>query len=108
MNLVENGIRFELIVFGYEYPDSQEIDDANWLVVGIKVTENNGISWEAKDSCLRTFELANLRDWLYSILNNRATRSSISFTENELAFRYEPEGKIDIVLDFNFHPTASL
>lgn len=104
MKIVDNSATFELSILGYEYPYSPNKDDANWLMVGINITDQNELSWSAKDNCLRTFELIKLKDWLYSIQNDMSSNSTISFTENELAFRYESPGIFKVVLDFNFHP----
>lgn len=104
MILFENGSHFELTVIGYEYPESQDVDDANWLIVRI-AAEYSGISWTAEDSCLRTFELVRLREWLESVKEGELIDSEIAFTENELGFRYESQsGVLAIILDFRFHP----
>lgn len=102
MKFTNNSSTLCLEILGYEYPNSHDKFDSNWLSVSVEVTAGNDY-WKAKDASLRTFELVNLRSWLLAIINENPISNEINFTENELAFRYE-YGKLIVILDFNFHP----
>ena len=96
---------FDMEIVGYEYQFSNDKYDANWLEVKISVS-HQGKQWSAQESCLRTFELTVLRDWLLSISDSGDFSASITFTENEIAFKYVG-GRFFVILDFNFHPSGS-
>lgn len=97
---------FLLRVLAYEFPGAKESDDANWLVVEIEAADAS-MSWSAKGAFLRAHELVALHKWLGTIASNNKVGSEISFTEGELAFRFEPENELIVVLDFEFHPKGS-
>lgn len=97
---------FLLRVLAYEFPGAKESDDANWLVVEIEAADGS-LSWCAKGAFLRTHELVALHKWLGTIASNKKVGSEVSFTEGELAFRFEPENELVVVLDFEFHPKGS-
>ncbi|RUM33321.1 MAG: hypothetical protein DSY50_08410 [Desulfobulbus sp.] len=103
MYLHNNSTHFLLKVEGYEYENALEEDDANWLTVSIIAGDASNSSWRARNSCLRTFELVNLREWIQSILKFPLESTSIAFTENELSFSYD-NNTLTVVLDFAFHP----
>lgn len=106
MKIIDEKQKFDLQIVGYENPNSVEKDDGNWLIVQVFVFLLAQGSWSAKRSCLRTFELVELRNWFQMLMNGMTNDSSIGFTENELAFRYEKTGVLSIVLDFYFHPSG--
>lgn len=95
---------FELDIQGYEFPSALDYDDANWLTVKIRA-EDPMNSWSAKDSCLLTYELDNLRSWVKTILEEACTNPTISFLEGEIAFGYDKNKDVlNVYLDFGFHP----
>lgn len=102
MFLRKGSTYFSLHIKGYEFQHASEKDDANWLIILIKACDDKQ-TWSANNSCLRTFELLDLKAWFEDILKNPLESKSISFTENELAFIYE-NMLLTVVLDFDFHP----
>ncbi|MBT3011098.1 MAG: hypothetical protein N0C84_23980 [Candidatus Thiodiazotropha taylori] len=95
---------FELDIERYEFDAALDYDDANWLVVKI-VGSDQQYQWSATDSCLLTYELKELYDWVSSLGSLIGETSSISFLEGELGFEFEKTtNELSIVLNFNFHP----
>jgi len=104
MILRQQGNTFKLDIVGYEYPNSDEYYDANWIVVKIDVVDG-GNHWSAEDKCLQTYELADLVDWLNGVKLHDTNEQGISFLESEISFRVADDyNKLQVVLDFNFHP----
>ena len=90
-----------LEVSNYEFPElPNNYDDANWLTVHLQATDYD-VDWEAFDSCLLTYELAMMRDWLLSI--DLEKQSELTFLEGELWLRYLNR-ELYVYLDFAFHP----
>lgn len=83
-----DGSEFELRVVGYQFPqEGDEVEDANWLQIRIRVTGQGG-SWEATDPILQTREVARLAGWLDDIADRRLTRwPTVEFTEPNLSFK---------------------
>jgi hypothetical protein len=106
MKLLSDNNNFELTVQGYEFPNSNDRYDANWLKIEMKATTGE-MSWRAVESCLRTFELVELKDWFTCIATGDTKNKSIEFTENELSFRLKNQDELLVVLDFAFHPNGS-
>lgn len=76
----------KMIIVGYEFPQSfNNVDDANWLNVQFKVKHPKG-DWEKIDSCLETFELKLLIDWLENIKLGNEIESNLYFIEPCLEF----------------------
>lgn len=104
MILRAKGKRFEMEVLGYELPSAIGYDDANWLNIKIRASDQYQ-SWEASDNCLLTYELIELKQWLERISEGKKVDSHISFLEGELAFEVNNDNNELIVeLNFNFHP----
>ena len=103
IELFDRGNKFKLDVQSYEFPGSKDELDANWLVVGIEVDQNGGISWSERGPYLRTCELVGFLGWLKSLHGN-VEASRIEFIEGELAFEYTDDMRLGVILDFNFHP----
>ncbi|WP_431287697.1 WapI family immunity protein [Roseateles chitinivorans] len=96
---------FSLDVLAYEFPLASDKYDANWLQVRIRA-QTDSSSWTASSACLLTWELVRLRHW-FSVLTT-GVGATISFIENELAFRFDREsGKLVVVLDYALHPNES-
>jgi hypothetical protein len=107
LKIKDKGLSFVMNVQGYEYPNAMDYHDANWLVVKIKSNDQSN-SWEAKDSCLLTYELEELKNWLISIDEGVDVSPDIKFTEGELSFYFDKDKYILTAgLDFNFHPKGS-
>nr|BFD41362.1 hypothetical protein FFPRI1PSEUD_28610 [Pseudomonas sp. FFPRI_1] len=103
IDICDENKRFSLEVCSYEFPSASDSDDANWLLVEVQVEDGEGVSWSAKEACLRTFELVELLDWFRSVLVGRLEKG-IYFTEGELAFSYLADKILCVSLDFGFHP----
>lgn len=103
MYLQEDSTFFSLKIEGYEYEHPLEEDDANWLTVSIKACDDVNLGWCACNSCLRTFEIVDLRVWIEGIIKFPLESTSIAFTENELSFSYD-NNILTVALDFDFHP----
>lgn len=106
MQLSNKRNKFEVNILGYEFPNSRDKHDANWLSVRMTAGIDD-LSWGAVDSCLRTYELAELRDWFESLVTDRTTIENICFTENELGFSLNNDNEILVKLDFGFHPNGN-
>ena len=96
MTLSDNNRKFKLDIIGREFESGTSYHDCNWLTVKIEVID--GIyNWIAKDNCLLSYELESLRLWIEKIAFSEGRRidySEITFTENELAFRYDRDGNV--------------
>jgi len=68
-----------LTILGYQFPDSDDYFDANWLVVRADVRNDDG-SWSATSPCLLTSNVAELASWL------EAPVGELEFMEPNLAF----------------------
>ena len=104
MKFLNEEVKLEINVIGYEYEHSRDNDDSNWLIVQIYIERFNGQSWSATDPCLRTMELVELREWLLSVLEKKVSLPKLYFMENELFFIHDGNGNISIALDYALHP----
>jgi len=85
-----DGTAFELTILGYQFPElASEQYDSNWLVIRIHVDHPSG-SWEARDPCLLSYEVAELADWLEAVAQGEPARREMSFMEPNLEFRLHP------------------
>nr|WP_256679446.1 hypothetical protein [Pseudomonas sp. Fl4BN1] len=48
-------LRVELDILGYQFPDSRERWDANWLRIQGRIEHPQG-AWSFEDACLTAFE----------------------------------------------------
>jgi hypothetical protein len=83
----DSGNAFEFHLLRYEHPDvTEDLWDSNWLVVDGKVTTDDR-TWRFVESCVTTFELEQLAEWLDSL---GSEPSALAFAEPTLAFSYAP------------------
>lgn len=75
------GCELELELVGYQFPESSEWWDSNWLNVRVRVTTADG-TWSRVDPCLTTCEVAELIDWLEA--STRQHVDHLDFTEPNL------------------------
>jgi hypothetical protein len=94
---------FKLKVLGYEFQNSTDTDDSNWLSVRIDCTDNTN-KWSASGGFLRTMELIEIQEWLSSINDADSPLNRLSFTEHEIAFEYLDDGRLVVCLDYDCHP----
>jgi hypothetical protein len=96
MNITANdGTSFSLRVEGYEFPDedlmpnednpADDFDTGRMLIVRFSGSHAEG-SWSASGPEMDTTELAQLADWLDSIVAGDANAPGIYFTERDLEF----------------------
>ncbi|WP_141562854.1 WapI family immunity protein [Pseudomonas sp. ICMP 8385] len=104
--MFDRGNKFALSIQAYEFPEANDELDANWLVVGIEIEQEDGVGWRAHGPYLRTRELVKLLRWLQN-LTVKATPSRMDFMEGELAFDYTDDMLLGIKLDFSFHPKGA-
>lgn len=96
--------KLKINVIGYEYENSTDKDDSNWLIVEIFVENGDGGTWSSVNPCLTTMELAELKGWLSTIRDKKTTSRELDFMENELRFINEGNGIISVALNYAFHP----
>ena len=93
ITLTENNKRLELDVLGYEFPDAEgDHFDANWLEVGV-VYDDGQLSFRQVDSCLLTFELAELTEAVDAILAGRESGTITDFMEPYLTLAVTAVGE---------------
>jgi hypothetical protein len=95
----------ELVIDGYQFPESDEYWDANWLVVRGRVEHPRG-NWTFRDPCLTTFELEQLAAWFEGVGAGEADPASGYFTEPNLHFEYAatPHPAIHVKLAYESAP----
>jgi hypothetical protein len=82
---------FELRLGGYEFPESSDWWDANWLVIAINAT-CEGRHWSAADAALLTIDVAELANWFERVATGRDVPEEIGFMEPCLTFTVERRG----------------
>ena len=78
-------------------------EDANWLRVFLRVSSDLG-AWQVVDSCLLTWELATLREWIEQWSRNKPdSRNPLDFMEPNLCFerRMTPDGRSVLRISFD-------
>ena len=83
----EHGLRFDLSIDGYQFPEILYGDDANWLMVRGEVRHPHG-DWTFRDPCLETSDLERLADWFDGIATGRSEAEE-DFLEPNLSFEYD-------------------
>ncbi len=79
-----NGI-FELNILDYEYSDSRDFLDRNWLIVSLITIQ--GLQRSVRTlTYLSTWELELLHDWLQSVIDHAALAPRLTFIEPSLSF----------------------
>ncbi len=101
-----NDLRFRLNILGYEFPDSRDDWDSNWLLVFVELRECAEICFSKTDPCLLTMDLISLKDWLQSVSVDNVTQHKLSFMEPEISFEFSND-KVNLVLKYNFNPDGS-
>jgi hypothetical protein len=104
LRLINKDKKFELKVVSYQYANSKDYFDSNWLNIEVSVEDCNGNKWKAISSCLRTTELVQLKAWLESIYSQNILKKEIVFTENELSFIIRDQNNLMIRFSGKFHP----
>lgn len=83
------GDSFELRIVGYEFTStSEDIYDANWLMVNIRVGVDDR-NLETTEPLLLTWEVISLADWLDSIAARRPSKTAMEFLEPDLRFELQ-------------------
>jgi len=102
----------DIAIDGYQFPSQKPAGihdyDANWLMIsGAVVTQDR--SWTFRDPCLTTWEISELRGWLWSVANGRvdpqptgAGPGHRDFTEPNIEVRLQERGDDFVALDFIF------
>jgi len=83
----EVGIR----ILGYEFPDAQDYDDANWLLVEVEGVCELG-RWKTVFPCLEVRDAWFLVEWLRRIATGMSVEPEIGFIEPDLRFILLPAG----------------
>jgi len=83
----EDSNRIELTVVGYQFPSVENEEyDSDWLSITIRVNHPRG-TWTSTDSCLLTWEVARLAEWLAAIANGDDAVDEEDFIEPNLRFQ---------------------
>ena len=100
----EDGQIIVLRIESYEFPDSIDYDDGNWLRIYFNVKNRLG-EWETIYPCLMTRDIKELITWLKNLANNIEPKwRDQEFLEPNISFylltTFDAEiKKIKIVLD---------
>lgn len=92
-----------LSVSGYQFPNypietSGDVYDANWVLIGLKASENQE-TWSATDPALLSDELVGLQEWLQGLIAGKSRLHSPNFIENVLEFKRLKNAGHDFVFD---------
>lgn len=86
MKLAEKDTSFELLITGYEYPNTSfESYDSNWLIIQLSVSTTQG-AWKVSDPCLLTYEVKQLANWFDKLNKGYFEETEYSFMERVIAF----------------------
>ncbi len=66
----EQGQTVEFIILNYQFPDSINYDDGNWLQIYLKVNSTLG-EWHMTYPCLTTREVKGLIEWFRDLATKR-------------------------------------
>jgi hypothetical protein len=87
---------FELAILGYQFPKiKNDAWDSNWLIIEGHVSLS-GRDWHFRDSCLTTFEVLQLAQWLDAVATGSAAAASCGFTEPNLQFERQSASTIRV------------
>ncbi|MCX2679366.1 hypothetical protein OOZ15_05370 [Galbibacter sp. EGI 63066] len=104
LSIRDKNKHFRLGILGYEFLDSDILEDLNWLNIEVYASDKN-YQWKANGAYLTSTDLSKLYSWLSDIEKSREVDDRISFLEHELSFSYDKRNlKLSINLDFNLHP----
>ena len=76
---------FELNVIDYEYSDSAQFLQRNWLIVSMVTSEGDQQSTRTL-TLLSTWELEMLRDWMQSVVDEAELAPRLTFIEPAISF----------------------
>jgi len=97
---------FELNVLDYEYSDSADFLDRNWLIVSMVTKE--GVQQSTRTlTFLSTWELELLHDWMQSVIDNAELAPKLTFIEPSLSFCNLSDGKEHYVFRIGMNKEAS-
>ena len=84
---------FRVQFFGYQFPDSDDFWDGNWLTTEISCeTENARINF--RDNCIRNVELRSFEEQLQSLNDRRAKSAELQPMEPYVAWRIATQGSL--------------
>jgi hypothetical protein len=87
---------FHMSIMGYQFPAiTDEEWDSDWLVVAGRVSLTRG-DWRFRDSCITTFEMVHLADWLEAVSLGIAGPGWCALTEPNLQFDGPKNGAIRV------------
>lgn len=92
---------FRLAITGYQIPEvGDEPFDVNWLVVWMEI-DSGQEKLTLKDSCLTTFEVEKLANWLEQAQTGSEEEAACTFQQPVLAFRLmrSPESSANSKVD---------
>jgi len=92
---------FRLTITGYQIPEvGDEPFDVNWLVIWIEI-DSGQEKLTLKDSCLTTFEVEKLANWLEQVQTGSEEEAALTFQQPVLGFRLmrNPEGSANNRVD---------
>jgi len=82
-----------LKIIGYQFPDNEDGEDSNWLMVYLAVSLPQG-AWSVTDPFLLTYEVKRLADWLDAVDTQTQAENEIAFLEPNLLFEVtNPTGR---------------
>ncbi|MCC5920741.1 MAG: hypothetical protein LAT68_10590 [Cyclobacteriaceae bacterium] len=99
----------EFKILNYQYPESEDEFDGNWLKIHIKVNATDG-SWEATYPALLAQELKKMLEWLYDFHQGRLEKDDLFDSMEQAIFLQsvsQPEVEpyhFQILLDTPFLP----
>jgi hypothetical protein len=97
----------EMEIKGYQFPEEERGNNANWLIVALKVSYN-GDYWEVDYPLLSTQRLIDFRNWIESISNGECKRRDFIFSKSDISFSYlgkvEQSYKLRILLKYGCLP----
>ena len=96
---------FELNVLDYEYSDSADFLDRNWLITSM-VTKEGAQQSTRTLAFLSTWELELLHDWLQSVAENAELAPKLTFIEPLLSFANLSDGKEQYALQIGLNREA--
>jgi hypothetical protein len=94
---------FRLRVVGYQFPDADNVDDANWLMINGECSLE-GRQWAFTDPCLETWDLVELANWLEALAAGQAAPMVLAFTEPNLEFQVVGGNALRIVFSLESAP----
>jgi hypothetical protein len=99
VNLIGDRVGLSLGVLSYQFPDSVDYWDANWLIIDGHVVHPRG-PWAFREPCLTSFELQQLAEWFDGVELGHLDPDRGYFTEPGLEFSYvaTPEPAVAVLL----------